>query len=248
MKRWIKYALVLWLIVAGAIAGVATVYAYDVRPGPFHQIIPTPEAKIDGEPAYIIHEYERARVERSGNPAWLRRSVLMIPVSQISGAKDDPSKYWRGVSIDKPFHLTFRTPDGTLTTPKKVDFGEPLVAGVSSGWSPDGSRFTFVSGYRGMPTNSDMLEGRMWNSKVVKQFALEIAMWIGILFVVIAMTTIVPWTREFARLRRMAFKCPRCGYDLRGATEPGCPECGAGRHAPPEALPASEVGGDDADP
>jgi hypothetical protein len=31
--------------------------------------------------------------------------------------------------------------------------------------------------------------------------------------------------------RRRRGLCPRCGYDLAGQREPGCPECGSGRNA-----------------
>jgi hypothetical protein len=39
--------------------------------------------------------------------------------------------------------------------------------------------------------------------------------------------------------RRARGRCPRCGYSLRGQPDPGCPECGHGREAPPPAPAAA---------
>jgi hypothetical protein len=36
-----------------------------------------------------------------------------------------------------------------------------------------------------------------------------------------------------------AFPCPRCGYELGGTREPGCPECGLGRLATSPPAPAA---------
>ncbi|MEZ6235518.1 MAG: hypothetical protein R3B68_15135 [Phycisphaerales bacterium] len=43
--------------------------------------------------------------------------------------------------------------------------------------------------------------------------------------------------RRLHRSRRG--RCPRCGYDLRGLPEPGCPECGRGRAA--AAMPIDDA-------
>ena len=39
---------------------------------------------------------------------------------------------------------------------------------------------------------------------------------------------LVGW-RKFTRPRGVDEPCARCGYELKGQAEPGCPECGAGR-------------------
>jgi hypothetical protein len=38
---------------------------------------------------------------------------------------------------------------------------------------------------------------------------------------------------------RSGFDCPRCRYDLSGAGQPGCPECGLGREATSSSPPAA---------
>ena len=43
---------------------------------------------------------------------------------------------------------------------------------------------------------------------------------------VVALIALVEPDAVAARLRRRRGRCPRCGYSLRGLTEPRCPECG----------------------
>ena len=40
--------------------------------------------------------------------------------------------------------------------------------------------------------------------------------------------SVIPWRSERRRRRGL---CPACGYDLKGALDQGCPECGTGRKA-----------------
>ena len=63
--------------------------------------------------------------------------------------------------------------------------------------------------------------GILWKGFAVNSASYAALVWL----LVLSPATI----RRFIRIRRCA--CPSCGYDLRGQTSPGCPECGAGRAA-----------------
>ena len=177
MKRWMLYAFLVWLVAAAAIFAV---HLYWLDQGMLHESFfysRNPDGRIDDRPAYVFHQFERSVIERSGEPAWRQRNLLMIPAEELTLAPTNPRMHWRAVSIERPFHLTFIKPDGTITGPHRVEIGEPVVGGVRAGWNPDGSRFSLALGFERFSQNSALLEGRFWSKSVVRQIGIEVLGW-----------------------------------------------------------------------
>jgi hypothetical protein len=231
MKKWIRYAVLLWLVIALAILAVATVRVFDGYDEVYYEFTGSEELEIEGKPAYLFHAFNRSRLDRLGAPAWTQRWLLALPVSEVNVPKqwEKPEEYWQAVAIDKPYHIIFELPDGRTTQPMRVAFTEPALAGIRSGWNHDGTRFTLHRGMPGMPQDSSMFDGRDWNRNVLWDVGLEQLMWIGLVAAGVFVLTMFRWVGEVARLRMRLHLCPRCGYDLRGSTGLKCPECGVAR-------------------
>jgi hypothetical protein len=181
MKRWIALALILWLASVAVIAAFTAQRLLEPKSELARRWMPTDDARIDGEPAYVLHVYTCSNVTREGAPAWRMRELYMVPSAEVPSLYQWHERYWRVVSIDKPFHLTFVLPDATTRGPHRVEFAEefPTSVAVPAGWNRDGESFAFMTGYTGYPHDSKLLEGRFWNKNTVRQFALEQLVWVG---------------------------------------------------------------------
>ena len=214
MNRWVRYALLLWLTIAGVIVLVGVVQLLDSRLVGTHTQTGR-SAAIDGAPASLSEEFHSSIVERSGEPAWKRRTLYLVPAH--------PSESWRVVEIVRPFHMSFVKPDGSQTGPHRVDF----FLGSDSGWHSDGKDFSFLDGLTNYPKDASMLQGRHWNTRVLTQYAAELVGWILLVGLGVAIATLI--VSNVVKRKWQPHICRKCGYDLRGARTPGCPECGAGR-------------------
>ena len=129
-------------------------------------------------------------------------------------------------SLAKPW-----TGDTSQSTPSPQD--TERVEEYASGWP----MLSLVARRRGSvmtPIDQRATEG-IWykGTKLVRPTT---PIWPG--FLVDSLTLSAPlwiacglcWAHRIGLFRR-AYQCKACGYDLRGQTLPGCPECGAGRVA-----------------
>lgn len=223
MNKWIRFVWCLWLAIVAAIVVVGIVRIYD---GVHVSSVSwgRPMVTIDGAPAFVMQSSSYSKVHRAVGRAWISHTCWVVPASEMTGAPNDRTQYWRVVAVERPYHLTLEKQDGTRTGPHHVDFS---ALGVIT-WAPDGRSFAFsggpgATGVFGAPNE------RLWNSDVVRQYTIEHVVAAGIVGVIIAIITAVLRARQESRERKYWYLCSKCGYDLRGSAAPGCPECGAGR-------------------
>lgn len=240
MKRAIIILVLLWLVASTLILrprvrdlirpGVSTLFPDSV-----------PSAVVGSRPAFVKDYEYRSEIEIDHVPAWYEYD-LVVTLSPSAG--DDVNargvdSNWEAVSIDAPFHIIFRKPDGTLTDPLRVEFND-YYRRHRLQWNDEGDAvLTHVRLGAADGTSERSFGRRHWNARVVLR---SLA---GPLMLIAAMAAamfIPPWIFSRARARRIARMnlCPNCGYDLSGCSEPGCPECGTGRGA------SGEGGGDKA--
>ena len=213
MGRWIRFAVLLWLVIAAAIVVVSVIRIFDSRVQGTHTKS-GPVFVVDDMPAGLYEEFSCSVVERAGRPAWRMRTTYLVP----SGSGDQ----WRIDAVEKPFHMTVVRRDGTRTGPHRVEINLAL----DQGWSAEGNSFVISDGLTAYPTDSSDLNGRRWDTIVLSQCIVEVCGWILLAGIIIAVVTAI----LRARCERMyPHLCRQCGYDLRGSTDAGCPECGAGR-------------------
>jgi hypothetical protein len=156
------------------------------------------------------------RIERSANPHW------EVDLIQFQGGLMVISRAANG--WQRPFGDGESAPSWSIgsrpPSAQDLSLGREVTE-TAYGW-PLLSAFERVSTGRGVAAESTV-------ALISRAFLIDAvfyaAVWFGLLF-------------GFARLasakraiRRRRGRCPRCGYDLRGALENGCPECGWNRQS-----------------
>jgi len=166
---------------------------------------------VDGRRIPIVIAWRRGGSTMP--PAWSEFSIELPP--NIRNL--DAGAPLNDVAIQRngEFKYTFQRPDGTTYGPVTIDFDRHL-AGLVAEFESAGMSFVdrapgFEFSWRGVASSM---------APYVLRFALVS---------VIAIVLITLFTSERVWHRRREHECPKCGYDLRGDTASGCPECGWGR-------------------
>ncbi|MCI0363438.1 MAG: hypothetical protein L0Y44_08005 [Phycisphaerales bacterium] len=223
MRRLALLLVVLWLMLLAAIAVYSTIQLNrSTFAGSAYRDAPL--GFINGEPAYILQRLTASLVRINGQEAWHHRELYLIPQSVAPRTLSSHTGYWKVKAIDKPFHLTFQKPDGSLTAPLAVQW----TAGDAA-WTSDGRSVQFSSGTGTFLQRPFRAEAPEWNKSVVSSYLRRQLVYGG--FIGIALALVGFAIAAYRESSRHENHCESCGYDLRGSPSVCCPECGH-RRAP----------------
>jgi hypothetical protein len=195
----------------------------------------TPSAVIGGRNAYVKDYARRSMIQMDNVPAWYDYNfeVTLSPAPGNGGRAQGVNAPWVAVSIDAPFHIVFRRPDGTVTDPLRVDFSNPYRLQ----WNANGDAIlTHLWHGANVGTTERTFARRQWNARVVLTSLTHPLLLIAAIAVALSVAALII-IKVQQRRRARPNMCAACGYDLSGCVEPGCPECGAGRGG---AIPGDE--------